>query len=303
MVAEALRTQYACEPAIVDMASFPLEQKAAFQCGGSTNEVATTIGELDLRQVGAVWWRRPTAANVPDNYFVFDRDFLQIECDQFLQGLIWSTDCNWINNPGAEARASRKLCQLAAASRIGLIVPRTIITNNIVLAREFVASLDRLLVTKRIGTARGTATKTTLLTSHDYDRLHTIETCPTIFQEYVEPGADIRVVLIGEEHHSFMIDSAAGIDPVDSRIDLSVEHRPYELPQGLHRLLRQVLDHLGLIFGVIDLRLSAKGEYYFLEVNPSGQYAYLELMTGVPLSNRMAGLLAKFTSSYVGGGS
>lgn len=36
-------------------------------------------------------------------------------------------------------------------------------------------------------------------------------------------------------------------------------------------------------FGVLDIRLGLDGEYYFLEVNPQGQFADLEIKTGLPI--------------------
>jgi hypothetical protein len=48
---------------------------------------------------------------------------------------------------------------------------------------------------------------------------------------------------------------------------------------------------LGLSFGVLDLRVGLDGEYYFLEVNPQGQFAYLEIKTGLPIFTSLANLL------------
>ena len=50
---------------------------------------------------------------------------------------------------------------------------------------------------------------------------------------------------------------------------------------------------LGLVFGAIDLRLGVDGRYYFLEVNPAGQFVYLELKTGLPLIAALASVLAR----------
>jgi hypothetical protein len=123
-------------------------------------------------------------------------------------------------------------------------------------------------------------------------RLDTVKSCPTTLQEYIEPGGDVRVIALGATLHAFWIDSSAGEEPVDSRLDLTVDHRPFELPEWLAARVRKLLVNLGLITGVVDLRVSKEGQFYFLEVNPSGQYLYLELLTGVPLSGAMAALLA-----------
>lgn len=50
---------------------------------------------------------------------------------------------------------------------------------------------------------------------------------------------------------------------------------------------------LGLVFGVVDLRISSQdGHIYFLEVNPQGQFLYLEVKTGLPIIRSLAGLSA-----------
>ena len=49
---------------------------------------------------------------------------------------------------------------------------------------------------------------------------------------------------------------------------------------------------LGLAYGAIDLRVTSEGEYVFLEVNPSGQYLFVELLTQMKLSEYMAEFLA-----------
>jgi hypothetical protein len=74
--------------------------------------------------------------------------------------------------------------------------------------------------------------------------------------------------------------------------DLTVEHRPVKLLTQVEEGVHALLDRLRLAFGVLDFRVSASGDYYFLEVHPSGQFAYLEALTGVPLFSRLAAFLA-----------
>lgn len=89
------------------------------------------------------------------------------------------------------------------------------------------------------------------------------------------------------------IDSQSGAGWVDSRMDNSVAFTPYDLGDDVAEALHQLMDCLGLAFGVIDLRVSASdGQVYFLEVNPQGQFAYLEIKTGLPITRSLAGLLA-----------
>jgi hypothetical protein len=73
-----------------------------------------------------------------------------------------------------------------------------------------------------------------------------------------------------------------------------VAFEPYELPARVSELLNLLMRKLGLAFGVIDLRVSAvDGQIYFLEVNPQGQFAYLEIKSGLPIFHSLAALLAR----------
>ena len=47
---------------------------------------------------------------------------------------------------------------------------------------------------------------------------------------------------------------------------------------------------LGLCFGAIDLVLTPDGRYVFLEINPSGQWEWIESLTGLPISEALCDL-------------
>ena len=52
------------------------------------------------------------------------------------------------------------------------------------------------------------------------------------------------------------------------------------------------MDELGLVFGTIDLKVADNGELFFLEINPQGQFLYIEIRTGLPISKALADFLA-----------
>ena len=49
---------------------------------------------------------------------------------------------------------------------------------------------------------------------------------------------------------------------------------------------------LRLAYGAIDLRRTPEGDYVFLEINPAGQWIFVEEKTGQPMTDAMAKLLA-----------
>jgi glutathione synthase/RimK-type ligase-like ATP-grasp enzyme len=167
------------------------------------------------------------------------------------------------------------------------------VTNDPAIAREFLSQLDGEAVFKRVGTApTDTQTVTSRVDANTMERLSSIAQSPTMFQRYIQAKMDIRVTWLDGRLWPVSIDSQAGISPVDSRLDVSVAFAPCNLPIDVEQLLLRLLEEFRLDYAAIDLRLGLDGEYYFLELNPGGQFLYIELKTGLPLSDAMASMLA-----------
>jgi glutathione synthase/RimK-type ligase-like ATP-grasp enzyme len=103
---------------------------------------------------------------------------------------------------------------------------------------------------------------------------------------------DLRVTVVGMEVFAAAIHSQETEYPVDSRIDIiNAEIEPVVLPDHLSDLLLQLTDALGLVYGAIDLRRTPDDRYVFLEINPSGQFRYIEVATGLPITAALAAAL------------
>ena len=53
------------------------------------------------------------------------------------------------------------------------------------------------------------------------------------------------------------------------------------------------MDELNVQYGTIDMKLREDGEYVFLELNPQGQFLYMEIKTGLPITRAMAEFLSE----------
>ncbi|NNH68627.1 hypothetical protein HLB23_01810 [Nocardia uniformis] len=288
-LATTLRNQHGLSPIRLDMRDFPRENGTfRLASDGTTRSLSHVMG---LDDVNAVWWRRPQPCLVPGSSERTEDHYRQAECDGFLQGTLWSIPALWVNDPGADRTATRKIVQLETAYRAGCAIPETLITNDVDEARSFIASRPGPVIYKRTGTGRGAFTETRIVTAADLHRLPTIRHSPTTFQDYVAAEYDLRVVWVDGIEWAVRIDSQSGVGWVDSRLDTSVGFTPDRLPASVSKSLSTLMGALGLTFGVIDLRVGLDGEYYFLEVNPQGQFAYLEIKTGLPIFHSLANLL------------
>jgi glutathione synthase/RimK-type ligase-like ATP-grasp enzyme len=68
--------------------------------------------------------------------------------------------------------------------------------------------------------------------------------------------------------------------------------RPVTLDSDLQEKLLALQRKLNLVYGAIDMRRTPAGDYYFLEVNPAGQWEFVEERTQLPITRAMADLLA-----------
>ena len=290
-MAATLRKEHGVDSYQLSMQEFPQLAHATFNSNKKQEAIFVgPAGRINLNKVKSIWWRRPERCSVPNN-FSDDRNFCQNECDHFLQGLLWSTDCFWVNYPIYDFQASRKIVQLVQAKQAGLLVPRTIITNTPKEARKFVKAIPGPVVFKRTGFSSVAFSKTNIFTPETDQNLESIVLAPTTFQEYIKGGFDVRVIYISGKMFAVAIDSNASGTPEDCRFDLSVSHTKCLLPSPVQEALRRLMLNLRLVFGAIDFKVDPDGKYYFLEVNPSGQFAYVEVKTGLPLMSTLASVL------------
>lgn len=70
-----------------------------------------------------------------------------------------------------------------------------------------------------------------------------------------------------------------------------VKHLVHKLPSEVQDKCIRMADHFGLNFATFDLVLTPDGKYVFLEMNPNGQWLWIEDLTGLPISEAITDLL------------
>jgi glutathione synthase/RimK-type ligase-like ATP-grasp enzyme len=121
--------------------------------------------------------------------------------------------------------------------------------------------------------------------------LESVRIAPVIFQALVPGSADLRVTVIGDE----ILPAAVDIRKMEYKLDVRLNQQAYErhnLPDEVSEKLLALMRATGLEYGAIDLRLTPDGEYVFFEVNPAGQFLFVEHACGLPVSGVLAGHLA-----------
>jgi glutathione synthase/RimK-type ligase-like ATP-grasp enzyme len=202
----------------------------------------------------------------------------------------------WVSHPFKLRRGEVKALQLAEASRAGLKIPHTLISNDPAGATTFVDALGATECAIKPLIAVGVTDEhgyrlpltTTLPPGHS---LESVALAPTMLQPYVEKAFELRCVVIGDRIFSAKMDSQAD---EKSRVDWrggDPVHEIFALPASVEASIHRLMDSFGLNFASLDMIVTPEGEYVFLELNPNGQWLWLEFELGLPLVASMADLL------------
>jgi glutathione synthase/RimK-type ligase-like ATP-grasp enzyme len=282
------------------------EGKIAFnpQNGERAWQIELNGHTINFLDVTAGYYRRP-GKPIPDEAITNEaaRQYCATEWDAALTAALHSLGNRWLNAPFTVLTAENKALQLALAHRLGFCIPETSITNDI----------GRAQIVRTAGTAVVKPLRESLLSDPEGDHViftnrlnnlaivdeDAVRAAPIIFQREISKQSDIRVTVIGDAAYAAEILSQAHDETKTdwrrgSRPDL--EHLPHDLPDAISKKCVSIVQELGLRFGAIDLILDREAQYWFLEVNPNGQWAWIESRTGLPLSRAIVDELERIAA-------
>lgn len=207
----------------------------------------------------------------------------------------------WLNGLRNAWRAESKLLQLQIASTVGFQVPATVLTNKWESVQQLAQDRDVVYKTFRGQLETSTENRivfTRRLDPHTLSTLRQAQPWPGLYQEYVPATREWRITVVGDKAFSAAI-HARGDAKVDWRkhqFSNDVRFTNEDLPPAVEAACIELVATLGLRYGAIDLIERSDGEFLFLEVNPNGQYGWLETQLGLPISEAIAQQLLSIAS-------
>lgn len=282
---------------------FPTGIRCRYRSGADGQQAGLHLGHdrtVSPEQVSAVWYRRPEPPVIdPRVTDAVARRFARRESTAALRGfLALVTDALWVNHPDANRAAEHKPVQLGVAARQGFRTPETLVTNDPQEAAEFQARFAGRTVAKSVGPAfihpvSRAQVFTSGIRAEQLAFLDDVRHAPVILQERIDKKLEIRVTVAGDRVLAAEIDSqASDVTSGDWRRDVfEVPHRVHELPEEVAERCLQLVRRFGLVFGALDLILTPDGEYVFLELNPNGEWDWIEGLTDLPIAEAIASVL------------
>jgi glutathione synthase/RimK-type ligase-like ATP-grasp enzyme len=290
-VAEELR-RMGEDSFLVEIPKLGNEGRFSMATGGDRSQTWSVPGRgaVDLEEVRSIWYRRVFHPVLEPALSQADASWALREWREATTGAFQACGARFLSDPWAQELAAMKPYQLRVAHRLGLRVPDTLMTNDAEAARAFVRKHAGRVIHKVVKSPRDRFVGTKKWHPSDDAELWWLHLTPTLFQEQIVAPYELRITVVGRR--IFAAEFAVETGVSDARVLMDAPYKPHRLPGDVEALLLRLMDELNLQYGTIDMKVRENGEYVFLEINPQGQFLYVEIKTGMPITRTMAELLA-----------
>jgi len=256
-------------------------------------------------EISSVYFRQPNPPKLDGLVAETDKEFAEREAIELLRS-IWRMipEKKWLNHPKKLWIAVNKIEQLIAAKNIGFNIPKTLLSSYKDSVATFIEKSNDKVVAKAI--KHGFQLRkdgiwiamTQRLPSNYINQFETFANFPMTYQSEIEKNYDIRVVVVGckifataiysQEYEETAIDWRMG-----DLIEIPLRHEKIKLPNSLEKKCKKLVDHFSLQYSSMDFVLGKDGKYYFLELNPNGQWAWIEQLVNYPIRDAIIETLNK----------
>lgn len=193
-----------------------------------------------------------------------------------------------------------KLLVLQAAKEAGLTVPSFHISNDkqqlekiISDQKEYITKplSDGLYLFDKVETNTGYFSYTEKTGKEEIASLPE-QFSPSLLQEKIEKKFELRIFFLNDTCYAMAIfsqtDKQTQVDYRKYNDEKPNRYVPYLLPIEIEDKLKLLFQNIGLNTGSVDMMVDQEGNYYFLEINPVGQFSMVSIPCNYFLEKKTA---------------
>lgn len=273
-------------------------KKTKYNFSDKQHYIAWNSHQINPQNISAIIYRRPKPISLSNNYDEFYNRHIALEWSEVLEGFLSHIPVHlWINHPSLNYLASHKIEQLNKAKQFGLKTPKSIITNQREVANQFIINLQGRVIVKPLSSGyieREKPEDDTLIYTCKFplsniELLKKIDECPVLFQEQIEKSMDVRVTVVD---NGLIAIGMTSLDNSNEQI-LDIRRNDMEnviyskllVPRNVEKSILSLMKSYKLRFGALDFAITPKDEWIFFEINPNGQWAWLDQCAGAQISD------------------
>ncbi len=279
--------------------NFPLRISGTWS-NKETRYISVGKDKINLNKISSVWYRRMpmpdlTALDANANL----SNFIMNESRTFLNGLLGQLDTLWVNKISSVSAAENKILQLDTAQKVHLKTPKTIISNDSEAVKSFLnhyssAICKPLSIYRIVENGDDWMLYTETMQEPEVAGEDSIQVSPFIIQEQIERKREVRLTVVGNQIFACLMeikDSERNIIDLHLVDDENIVYEPIKVPDKIKKSTLQLLKTFDLLYGCLDFILTEHNDWIFLELNPSGQWGWIEKKIGFPITKSIVKLL------------
>lgn len=242
-------------------------------------EISQGSYTINQEEVLSIYYRKPAFPDTHD----FDMEFRRLIHSDILsvvEGIVNSFNGIVLTKPCILRKTENKIFQLLYAQNNKILMSNSFIGNNIGFNQ---IDNPRIIMPISIGKILKDGEVSIIQTNimHENDQYDDLGLTPIYVQKYVKKKYEVRLTVAGDDFYAVKIVSDNSVDWRDG------DKNTYELietPPEIKKTIRKLLFDFNLQFGAIDYIVDPDDNWFFLEINPNGQWQWLESALNLTIS-------------------
>lgn len=282
--------------------------------GKTTMDIAGQ--EVNIEEIGAVWYRKfgffyksPQYGKIKSSYDIDIANNISKEFTSLLETIVCLFyEKNWLTHP--TTIGINKFNVLRQAQKLGLKTPNSYIVNrkkkllSILKDEECISKSlrDPWIIRSGVKAIDKSYSMFTSIIEEEDIKSITNKFFPSLVQDKIDKDIEIRTFFLGGEFYSMCIfsqlDNQTSVD--FRRYNWKNPNRtvPYQLPDDVQKKLINLLDYFKFNCCSLDLIKGKDGEYYLLEINPTGQFGMVSEPCNYGLHEKVGNYLIELNKLY-----
>lgn len=246
--------------------------------------------EMSQNEFHSIYYRKPQFPHLDE----FEPEYRGMICQDILtiiNGIADSFDGIVLSKPNILRKSENKVYQLLYAQKNDLILPKSFIGNCIKDADGSICDFKTIIKPLSVGKVYRKNQCEIYQTSY-FDRYEeNISLTPIYLQKYIEKLYEVRLTIINNICFPIKIVSENQLD-WRKGYDKN-QYSIVDVPNEILNSCKKMLYDFNLKFGAFDFIVDRKGNWIFLEVNPNGQWLWLERALNLKMSEEIVNYLTE----------
>lgn len=252
-------------------------------------KIESSFGSIYNKNIKSIYYRKPYYPDLSE-YELKYHGLIKNDITTVVNGLVDSFCGRVLSKPKVLRYGENKINQLLYVSNKNILFPKSYIGNT---NKNFNNYFSNKKIIKPISIGRvGDGADVELYQTNLYkddDNRRDISLTPIYVQEYIEKKYEVRITIVGLNIYAVRIDTS---NKIDWRLDYSNhKYTVIKCPKEIEDFCIQMLIDFQLEFGAFDFIVTNDNQWYFLEVNPNGQWLWLEKILALDISEKIIDLL------------